>query len=35
MSAEMGTLMMWLALGAIALAGDLIYRAIAKSRKRR
>ena len=31
----MGTLVMWLALGAIALAADLIYGAIAKSKKRR
>lgn len=35
MSAEMGTLLMWLALGAIALAGDLIYRAVARSKKQR
>ncbi len=34
-SAEMGTLVMWLALGAIALIGDLVYGVIAKSKKRR
>jgi hypothetical protein len=31
----MGLIVVWLTLGAIALAGDLIYRAIAKSKKRR
>ena len=31
----MGTLVMWLALGAIALIGDLVYGAIEKSKKRR
>ena len=35
MSAEMGTLVMWLVLGVIALSGDLIYRAVVRSKKQR
>lgn len=31
----MGLIVVWLTLGAIALGGDLIYRAIARSKKRR
>lgn len=34
MSAEMGLIVVWLTLGAIALAGDLIYEAVARSKKR-
>ena len=34
MSGEMGTVVLWLGLGAIALVGDLIYEVVARSKKR-
>jgi hypothetical protein len=35
MTGEMGTIVLWLSLGAIALAADFIYDRVAKSKKRR
>jgi hypothetical protein len=35
MSGETGFVVFWLTLAAAALSGDLIYRAVAKARKRR
>ncbi len=35
MNAEWGPIVVWLTLGAIAVAGELIYRVVARSKKRR
>jgi hypothetical protein len=35
MNPEMGPIVVWLTLAAIAVAGELIYRVVARARKRR